>query len=116
MYSAEALSWNNKTLARLENAFSHAYMKIFKTFDRKNIEICQFSMGYFPLRLLLDCRKLNFLAKLEVKNPRLIKQLGNNMPSELESIITKHNLKSTGKDSPNWKSMLWLKFEGDINR
>src|SRR5207245_10437407 len=35
MYSAEAMLWNNKMLTRLENAFSHAYMKIFKTFAKK---------------------------------------------------------------------------------
>ena len=55
MYSAEALMWKNKQIKSLENVYSHAYMKIFKTFDKKIIEYFQFSMGYLPFTFLLAC-------------------------------------------------------------
>jgi hypothetical protein len=67
MYSAEALMWKNNQKQSLENVYSHAYMKIFKTFDKKIIEYCQFSMGYLPFKLLLACRRLDYIDGLSSK-------------------------------------------------
>lgn len=49
LYACESLNWSNKLLNSLENAYSHAFMKIFKTSDKKIVEYCY----YF--RFLLPC-------------------------------------------------------------
>ena len=44
LYGAEAVLWTNKMLSSIEYTYSQAFMKIFRTFDRKIIEYCQYSI------------------------------------------------------------------------
>ena len=61
MYGLESVIINTKTKNSLENAYSQAFMKIFKTFDKNIISICQFNMGYLPIELQLVLKQLKFL-------------------------------------------------------
>src|SRR6266496_656155 len=64
LYGAESVIWSRKVLDSVEHAYSLAFMKIFRTFDNEIIKYCQQAMGYLPLRLLLDMRKLIHFSKL----------------------------------------------------
>ena len=113
MYSAEALMWKNKQLKSLEKVYSHAFMKIFKTFDKKIIEYCQFSMGYLPFKLLLACRRLDYIDGLSSKQikPLTLHFISTN--TEYNEII--ENFKSdkfkTTRSKVKWKEGLWLCFD-----
>ena len=60
MYGLESVIINTKTKNSLENAYSQAFTKIFKTFDKNIISICQFNMGYLPIELQLVLKQLKF--------------------------------------------------------
>jgi hypothetical protein len=64
LYASESLTWTKRLINSLDNAFSQAFYKIFNTFDKKIISQCQFYMGYLPMNLAVDLRKLNFYLKL----------------------------------------------------
>ena len=49
LYGADAVNLTTKMTAGIENAYSHAYMKIFKTFDKNVVSQCQFYMKKLPM-------------------------------------------------------------------
>jgi len=63
LYAVESVTWNQKMLSSIENAYSQAFMKFLRTFDNK-VEYCQYAMGYLPIKLSIDVRKLFYLSKL----------------------------------------------------
>jgi hypothetical protein len=60
LYALETLRLSNKLLKSFENAYNQAFFKIFSTYDKNVVSHCQFYMGYLPIRLILDIRKLTF--------------------------------------------------------
>jgi len=51
-------------LKSIETAYAQAFMNIFHTFDNKVVEYCQYAMGYLPMKILIEVRKLFYLSKL----------------------------------------------------
>ena len=72
LYALETLCLNNKILNSLENAYNQAFFKIFSTYDKDVISQCQYYMGYLPIRLTSDIRKLTFLTRLMSADNRSI--------------------------------------------
>jgi len=54
LYALESVTWNQKMLKSIENAYSQGFMKLFHTFDNKLVEYCQYAMGYLPMKMLID--------------------------------------------------------------
>jgi len=50
--------------ASIENAYSLAFMKIFSTYNKEIVTMCQFYMGKLPIEMEIGVRRLNFLSKL----------------------------------------------------
>jgi len=66
LYAAESLSWNQKMLKSIENAYSQAFMKFdVHTFDNKVGGYCQYTMRYLPIKLSIYVRNLFYFSKLE---------------------------------------------------
>jgi len=45
LYAVESVTWIQKMLKSIENAYSQAFMNFFRTFDNKVVEYCQYAMG-----------------------------------------------------------------------
>ena len=92
LYSAEFCMWSNKMFNSNENAYSHAYMKIFKTFEKRNIEYCQFLFGYLPMTLRLLCKKLQYLSNFAEKKMETSNILATTSNNEFKSLVEKYQL------------------------
>jgi len=64
LYAAEAFNWTNKMTASIENAYSLAFMKFFKTYNKTIVTSCQFFMNKLPMNMEIGVRRLNFLSKI----------------------------------------------------
>jgi hypothetical protein len=88
LYAAESIVWNKEMLKSFESAYSHAFMKIFKTFDITVVKQCQFYMGYLPIELKIVSKKITFLTKMLKSNIFILKYLCN-VNNELMELLNK---------------------------
>jgi len=58
--------------ASIENAYSHAFMKIGSTDNNEIVTSCQFFMGKLPMENKICVPRLNFLSKLVTHKENLI--------------------------------------------
>jgi len=72
LYEAKALNWLKRMTASIENAYSHAFMKMFSTYNKEIVTSCQFYMGKLPMERVIGMRQLHFLSKLETHKDNLI--------------------------------------------
>ena len=61
----KAIKINKTELTSLSHPYNSVYMKLFKTFNKSVITLCQFYTGQLPLEYLLDIRTVAFYAKLK---------------------------------------------------
>ena len=117
LYSAESLAWTKSMLNSFENAYSQAFMKIFKTFDKNVVRQCQFFLNYLPLELKLVKKKINFLFQMKNSNNLICKILSNNS-GEYYEIYNKYFAFSPRQGKPilNLRRLLWTYFEAQINQ
>jgi hypothetical protein len=117
LYAAEALSWNKKSLASLENAYSQAFYKIFKTFDKMIAIQCQYFLGYLPMKFLLDVRKLNYLANIRRCN-HSIRHLSKWLDSDFSDLCQSYDVPVVNRKLriPNHKVFVWGHFEDMLTR
>ena len=64
LYCAESFWWSKSMLNSCENAYALAFMKVFRSYDKKIIEQCQYYMGKLPLELQIIQRQINFFANV----------------------------------------------------
>jgi hypothetical protein len=64
LYGLEALCLTKADITSLSHPYNSAYMKLFATFNKTVITLCQFHSGHFSLDYLLDLRTLLFYSKL----------------------------------------------------
>ena len=114
LYNAESLIWSSKMLNSIENAYAHAYMKIFQIFDKKNIEYCQYLFGYLPMKLRLLCRKLQYLSKLCEKKFEHLNILTNSTKNEFESLFEKYQLTINHPAPSCYKAIIWNYFRNAV--
>ena len=113
LFAAEALNWNKKLLKSLENAFNQAFFKIFKTFDKHVIEQCQFYMGYLPVSLLLDVKKLNFHTKIRCMEFNSMHIVVNRGADEYTALCSKYYF-PIDLQYFNFKRAMWTYFERSL--
>jgi hypothetical protein len=63
-YSLEAICLQKSALDNICYISNAIYSKIFKTFDKSIIEHCRWNLGYLPLAMDLDLKRMNFLNNL----------------------------------------------------
>ena len=110
LFAAESLKWSNKTLKSIENAYNQVFFKIFQTFDKELVKQCQYNLGYLPMRLLLDVRKLNFLTKLNNMSHYVMHKLVSKTDDEYLDLCQKYNFVMNPKCF-NFKHVMWRYFE-----
>jgi len=78
-------------LGSLENSYALAFMKVFKTYDKKIVEQCQYYMGQLPIELKIINRQSNFFAKLNKSFSNLCKCI-NKCNDEYMNLCDSYNL------------------------
>ena len=99
--------------AGIENAYSHAYMKIFKTFDKNVVSQCQFYMNKLPMELEIALRRLKFLKKVLMFKTNVINHIIGTS-QELQIVANKYNCDATDSFE-QCKNKMWLNFESRLN-
>ncbi len=64
LYGLESLKINKTDVNALSHPYNSVYMKLFQSFHKTVITLCQFYCGEIPFEQLLHIRTLNFYAKL----------------------------------------------------
>ena len=113
LYGLESCSLSVSQIEKLAHPFNSVYTKLFSTFDKNVISLCQFYTGYLPLQYMLDLRMIRFFDALCVlpneESPAklLFKWFGE---GEYNAVCNKHNIVAT--DSYNaCKRKVWCSFE-----
>ena len=86
-------------------------MKLYGTFNKPVITLCQYYTGNLPFKFLLDLKMMNFYYKMSFgyASPAeiLFRWFGKN---ELLSLFNTYNISEN--DHPDkWKSIMWTSFE-----
>ena len=97
-YGLESCSLSVSQIEKLAHPFNLVYTKLFSTFDKNVISLCQFDTGYLPLQYMLDLRMICFFDALCVlpneESPArlLFKWFGE---GEYNAVCKKHNVVTT---------------------
>ena len=117
LYAAESLDFNNRSLRSMENAYSQAFFKIFNTYDKNIFKQCQFYMGYLPMCVLIDLRKLNFLHNIvfqDISSRTLTYHLAKWTDCDFEVLRNKYRIPD-GSKMNYYKHWLSKFFESSLN-
>jgi len=112
LFGSESVIWPQKLLKSIEYAYSLAFMKIFKTFDENVVKCCQNALGYLPLKMLLDVRKLNFLSNLANMREQPMFEILLIHDQELLGICAKYFVVFCKE--ANWKRLLLQHFADSV--
>ena len=89
-------------------------MKIFQSFDTKVIQYCQYALGYLPLKLLIDVRKLIYLSKtLRLRKEPIYDILLVN-DKEFSDLYFKYGFVNCSV-SADWKQLMFMYFSSTVN-
>ena len=113
LYGSESIIWPPKMLKSIDHAYSLAFMKIFKTYDASVVKNCQNALGYLPLNMLLDVRKLNFFSNLFELRDHPIFGILLISDHEVSDICAKYGLIFT--KNVNWKRLVMQYFADSLN-
>ena len=113
LYASEALNWSQKTERSMDQAYSQAFYKIFKTFDKSIIKQCQFYMGSLPLPFLIDIRKLNFLTKIVNNYCHPLNCLNSIYNNHFKILCVKYSI-SESDSQYSRQIKIWRYFENHI--
>lgn len=91
LYAAEAFSWSKGMTESCENAYSQAYMKIFKTFDKHIVAQCQFYLGQLSAELKIVSRTVKFITSMR-RSENLLCSFFSNRDSSLENLCNKYGI------------------------
>jgi len=64
LYGVESLRLTKTDVGTLSHPYNSAYMKLFQSFNKQVITMCQFYCGELPLEQLIHIRTMNFYLKL----------------------------------------------------
>ena len=93
----------------LETAYSAAFFKVFKTFDKHVIKQCQFYCGCLPLCYIIDKRRMLFLRNLQtVFNFCLFVLYETSVKTDFKKLINKHKLNNNSY--VQFKNGMWKHF------
>ena len=110
-YGLDALHLSKANYSSLSYPYNSVFTKLFSTFDKNIITLCQFYCGTLPSSHELDIRTLNFYEKLGAENPNpasvLFKWFGS---QEYTSLLTKYEIEESSMASFYLKERIRLSF------
>ena len=114
LYGTVATTLQNSDLKIFSNAYNSIFAKVFHSNDKYVINQCQYYSGYWPLHLLYDYNRYNFLNTL-IKSNNLVKGLEIDYPdyTDFESLQRKYDICSMDSIA-KIKYKFWNYFENNI--
>ena len=103
-------------MKRNENAFSQAFMKIFKTYDNKIIQQCMYYLGHVPLHSKVINRKFTFLSQIRKSGCSVCNFLSK-IDEEFDEFCVQFNINLNDKsvnNCLNLKDYLWQCFRAKL--
>ena len=114
-YGAESIVWSKSMLNSCEQAYSQAYFKMFKTYDKAIIKQCQYYIGQLPIEYKIMCRKLHFINQLKNSMNSICMSLVKNN-SEILCICSNYNIPANHcYNVKYYKTLLWQTFERELS-
>ena len=89
-------------------------MNFFSTFDIKVVQYCQYALGYLPMELLLDLRKLTYLSNISRLRKEIIFDILLVSDTEISDICKKYSFVNCSM-SMNWKRLMHMHFCSKVN-
>ena len=115
LYGTCALSLTEPEIKDLEHAYSSLFSKLFKVSDKKSILQCQYYFGYWPIRLIYEYNRYNYLNKL-YNSGRLIHNWDLDITDFIEYRFLASKYGLTSCDSiAKIRFRVWNHFENSIN-
>jgi len=113
-YGIEAFNVTQSMYNSLESAFTAAFAKIFRTYDKTIIRSCQFYCGVLPFVYRLDLIRLNFYAGLSRTTNSSLKGLFLQFGcKEFSKLLKKYDL-SASDSTATWKKTIWKHFTNSV--
>ena len=114
LYGTVATSLQKSDLNIFSNAYNSIFAKVFHSTNQTVIKQCQYYSGYWPLHLLYDYNRYNFLNKL-VKSNSLVKglELDSLDYRDYENMQSKYNIYRMDSIA-KIKFKIWTFFESEI--
>ena len=116
LYSAESFWWSKSMLNCYESCYSLAFMKIFKTFDKKIVEQCQYYMGQLPIELKIASKQISFFNSLRT-SPNMICRYLSGITDKRFELCNKYNIANVDGYSNKMylKKHLWSFFANSVH-
>ena len=92
LYSSESICWTKAMFNSCEHAYSLAFMKIFKTFDKNVVQQCQYFMGQMPFELKIVSKQINFLINLQNSPNNICRILSHDIDQDCASLCKLYNI------------------------
>ena len=98
----------------LESAYTAAFAKIFRSYDKGVIRNCQSYSGSLPFCYKIDINRLQFYANLcKTDNISVRSLFGRWGKQEFSVLLSKYNL-SANDSSSTWKNLIWTVFTNSV--
>ena len=119
MYAAESLNWTQKQLKSVNSAYSHAFYKVFSTFDNHVVEQCQYYMGCLPMSFVIDIRKLNEYDKIFTNINHPMHTLCTFIDNDFHAICERYNIAEIDncnrpKHRHFYRDLIWTSFASRV--
>jgi len=111
LYACESFCFSASMIRSIDNAYSQALFKIFQTFEKNVIRMCQYYMYLLPIELKIALKKLKFFSEINKSDNILIFAI-HMEDDEFLTLCSKYSIcQSTGA---NWRNDLWRNFETSL--
>ena len=113
-YGSAAIPLTGTELHSFSYAYDSVFSKLFKSYDKSTIKLCQFYCGFWPIAVILDYSRFVFLASLFNKGLISIRNCFDKSDViELNELTVKYNFKiSDSKYS--LKNKVWSYLESAL--
>jgi hypothetical protein len=113
-YALEAIPLTKTQVLSLEHPWSRMVMKVFKTFDQKIVEQCQYLSDLLPMRHIYTLRRMGFLSNIETSDNSLLRhiyEITNNNMNIFVQFANKYNCNNVAKFVENYSAIVKYQFK-----
>jgi len=75
MYATELIGDNVAVVDKLSKSYDRSIMKIFSTFEKNTVRLCQYYTGLLPINYQIDLQRVMFLRRIKNYPDRQLFQL-----------------------------------------
>jgi hypothetical protein len=113
-YALEAISLTKTQILSLEHPWSRMVMKVFKTFDQKIVQQCQYFSDLLPIHHICTLRRMCFLLNIETSQNSLLRhihEITNNNMNIISQLANKYNYQNVARFVENYNDIVKNQFK-----